>query len=358
MRLLRLDLLRYGHLTDVTLEFPAEAALHVVHGPNEAGKSTALEAIADALFGFPARTGRDFLHAAKDLRIGFTLEDGAGGTASFQRRKGRQATLLDAAEQPLPEEALRRFLGGADRTLFERAFGLDGARLREGGRDLLRSGGDSGESLLAGLGVLHLRRALETLDEEAKALVGDRRGARTFNVALDSFQAAARARDEAAVRPKEWEEAQAAHAAILAALEAAQQDLAALTREEHRLQRIRRVKPRLAELDLARAQLAQVAGAPRLPAEAAKTLEAAIQARRAARQDAEREAAAIAGIAAALAALPRDPDILALQDAVDALAGQRPLVEQAAQELPGVEERLAGHRAVAAAAARELDAAG
>jgi AAA domain len=64
MRLHRLDLLRYGHLTDVMLALPDDARLHVVHSANEAGKSTALAAIADALCGFGHRTDYDFLHGA------------------------------------------------------------------------------------------------------------------------------------------------------------------------------------------------------------------------------------------------------------------------------------------------------
>ena len=51
MKLRRLDLLRYGHLSDVVLNFPDVASLYVVHAANEAGKSTAFAAIADALFG-------------------------------------------------------------------------------------------------------------------------------------------------------------------------------------------------------------------------------------------------------------------------------------------------------------------
>ena len=48
MRLQRLDLLRYGKFTDQSLDFgtAAEGAadLHIVYGPNETGKSTALSA--------------------------------------------------------------------------------------------------------------------------------------------------------------------------------------------------------------------------------------------------------------------------------------------------------------------------
>ena len=111
----------------------------MVHGANEAGKSTALAAIADALFGFGHRTDFDFLHGAPHLRVGFTLAARDGAKDSFVRRKGRRDTLRDTADQVVPDDALRRFLGGVSRDLFEQGFGLDGARLREGGRELLRA---------------------------------------------------------------------------------------------------------------------------------------------------------------------------------------------------------------------------
>ena len=47
MRFERLDILRYGALTDRGLDFRPDARLHVVYGPNEAGKSSALAAISD-----------------------------------------------------------------------------------------------------------------------------------------------------------------------------------------------------------------------------------------------------------------------------------------------------------------------
>ncbi|MBN8897786.1 MAG: AAA family ATPase, partial [Rhodospirillales bacterium] len=55
MRLRALALHRYGHLSDTVLSFPPEADLCVVLGANEAGKSTALEAIGDALYGIGDR---------------------------------------------------------------------------------------------------------------------------------------------------------------------------------------------------------------------------------------------------------------------------------------------------------------
>ncbi len=60
MRFRRLDLLRYGPFTDKVLTFRPEAKLHLVFGPNEAGKSSSLAAIGDLLFGFAKRKEYDF----------------------------------------------------------------------------------------------------------------------------------------------------------------------------------------------------------------------------------------------------------------------------------------------------------
>ena len=42
MRLARIELIRFGSFADVALDFKRQPGLHLVYGPNEAGKSTAL----------------------------------------------------------------------------------------------------------------------------------------------------------------------------------------------------------------------------------------------------------------------------------------------------------------------------
>ncbi len=354
MKLIRLDLLRYGHLSDVALEFPEDAALHVVHGANEAGKSTALAAIADALFGFGHRTDFDFLHGASQLRVGFALLARDGTMGSFVRRKGRRDTLRDAADQPVPEAALLHFLGSASRDLFERGFGLDGQRLRQGGQDLLRSGGEAGESLLAGAGLLNLHAAASRLEEEARSLVGDGRGRRRLSEAIETWRQAQRASEERSVAPSAWQGAMTAHAAAVGELERVQAAIRSLTAESSRLQRIRRVAPRLAELDAAREALAALADAPHFPPDAATRLRDALAARRDAARDMERETEGAARLAAERAAMPQDPAVLAVQDAIDALAAQRPVALRAAEDLPARNAEAAAHRGRVADALADL----
>ncbi len=354
MRLLRLALLRYGHLADTTLDFSGPAGLHVVHGANEAGKSTALHAIADGLFGFGHRTEFDFLHGAQNLRVGFTLRGADGFEASFVRRKGRGLTLRDADDAAVGDEALRRFLGGASRELFERGFGLNGARLRAGGEQLLRSGGEAGESLLAGTGLADLRRAMAQLDDRARRLVGDRKGPRLLSDAVEKWRAAQKASDAAAVPPRDWAEAERAQAEAAAALSALQARAAALATEDSRLNRVRRIKPVLTALDGLRAEAASYAGLPALPRDAGPRMAAAVAAQREAGSDVRRSRAEQDRVRAALAGLRLDAPVLAEQDRVDALERQRGVAEEAARDLPMVLAEIAEHRAVTQAAAEEL----
>ncbi len=357
MKLRQLQLLRYGHLSDVTLDFPDDAALHIVHGANEAGKSTALAAIADGLFGFSHKTDFDFLHGAPQLRIGMTLTAQDGASGHFFRRKGRGETLSDAEQQALPEEAIRRFLGGADRTLFEGSFGLNGTRLRKGGQDLLRSGGEAGASLLAGAGLLNLRAALERLDEEAKSLSGDGRGKRRLAEATSAWKAAQSQVHLRTVPPRAWHDAMDARDQAVAELEAIQAETTALAAEADRLQRGRRVMPLLNRLDDTRAALATLADVPALPPDAPARFARALSIHHDAARDAARESAAVAAAAATLAGLQRDPAVLAMRDAIDALASRMQVVAHAEQDLPAVRQAVAAHQASVMAALTDLGSA-
>jgi DNA repair exonuclease SbcCD ATPase subunit len=138
MRIRRLDLIRYGHFTGFDFKLPAtQPDFHVVFGPNEAGKSTALSAIEDLLFGIPHNSSRNFLHDYNSMRIGALLERG-GETLELQRRKGNRDTLLDKNGTPLPtgDAALVGLLAGADKAFFTRMFCLDHERLRTGGQEI------------------------------------------------------------------------------------------------------------------------------------------------------------------------------------------------------------------------------
>ncbi|MET0971577.1 MAG: AAA family ATPase, partial [Tardiphaga sp.] len=124
MRIEELVLERYGVFTDRKLAFHPQAALHVVRGANEAGKTSALSAIGDLLFGFGGRTDHDFRHDSKTLRIGGAFRHADGRQIAVRRPKGNKDTLLDHNDKALPDHTLEPFLAGITRDIFAREFGL------------------------------------------------------------------------------------------------------------------------------------------------------------------------------------------------------------------------------------------
>jgi uncharacterized protein YhaN len=172
MRLSRLELVRFGPFSDFPLDFGSEPGrLEIVYGPNEAGKSTALRAVGGLLYGIPDRTRDGHLFPMQELRLGGLLVARDGARLEIVRLKKRKNALLGADGQPLEERALVHFLGGVGRDLFERAYGLDAARLREGAEAILSGNGDVGEALFdAGIGGGGVGRLLTALGDECDAL--------------------------------------------------------------------------------------------------------------------------------------------------------------------------------------------
>ncbi len=173
MRLDRLDLTRYGLFTDKSLTFTPPAAgdtdLHIVYGPNEAGKSTLFSAWLDLLFGIPLRSRYDFLHPGPTMQIGAALSRD-GETVELKRIKRKTASLLDRHDAPMPDAGLRALLGNLTREGYSAMFSLDEDTLEQGGEGILASDGDLGEMLFsASAGLSGLTPGLEAIRKDLDA---------------------------------------------------------------------------------------------------------------------------------------------------------------------------------------------
>ena len=269
MRIQRLDLIRYGCFAGSTIELPsAKADIHILYGPNEAGKSTALTALGDLLFGIPIRTPFGFRHELQSLRIGALL-DGDPGPLAIVRRKGAKDTLLGPDGLPIAggDGVLTPYLAGTDRSFFERMFGLDHARLRSGGREILDAKDEVGRVLFsAGSGIENLREHLEALRSEADGLWNRRRAKhRAYYVALDRLKEVEEAVREHTLSADRWHELKRALEVAEEAVAGLDAELGEWSRERDRLSRIRRVHRhvhRKRELDRALESLGEVVPLP------------------------------------------------------------------------------------------------
>ncbi len=207
MRFASLRIPAYGPFTNFALDLPRSATgdLHILHGPNEAGKSSLLRAIRALLFGIPAQTPDNFRHDYTRMLIVADLEMPDGGIRTFQRRKGNKNTLLNAAGQSVPEQELTACLGEVDAAYFDSMFGLDSTRLREGANALLRGEGRLGEALFsASMGSTPVDLVIRDLEQEAQEIFSGRaqkrlrQSARTRSEHLQKMK-------EAMVSPATWE---------------------------------------------------------------------------------------------------------------------------------------------------------
>ena len=102
-----------------------------------------------------------FIHDYQKLRIGGKLRNSDEDEIDFIRRKGRKNTLLSPTGEPLGDDALRAFLHGVNREIFQSIFGINHDELVEGSKDILKGEGEVGQSLFAaGLGSGNLRDLL------------------------------------------------------------------------------------------------------------------------------------------------------------------------------------------------------
>lgn len=273
MRIRELKLIRYGKFTDRTLALPArDRDIHLIVGPNEAGKSTVRSAISDWLFGIPMRTPLAFLHPMPELRVGGVIERLAPGGAAaqqfaFDRSKGNKNTLRTPENTDLPEAALQPWLGSLQAQAFNRMYALDHTTLVEGGVGILSASDDIGRMLFqSAAGIEHLGDALQKLQDEADALWAPRKSSsRTYYQALDAYETANAEFKQATLRTKDWKAQHDALVSTEAALADARRRDVDIRQQLSRLERIRRVRPMLLALDAARAQRDELLAAGDIP---------------------------------------------------------------------------------------------
>ncbi|WP_437315287.1 AAA family ATPase [Sorangium sp. So ce385] len=357
MKILELHLLAFGPFTDLRLDFSSPSpGLHVIYGPNEAGKSTALRAIRGLLYGIPHITPDAHLHHNTDLRVGGRLAGRGEAALAFVRRKGRVKTLRDPDDNPLDDAALAPLLGGVTEELFRTSFGLDHDTLRQGAEALLQGKGDVGQSLFgAGLGGPGLQQLLATLRNEADEIFTPQARTRPLNEAIKAFEEA-RSRAKAAARPPaDWTRKRQEIDEAKAEQERVDAELRALRATDKRLRRALRVLPLLEARRAIVGRRAALGDVVLLPEGAQRDREDAQERAADAAEQAARLRADIEELEARHAALHVPASLAELDPgAVDGLVTRLGSHRKAAVDLPRVRAELHGIEEEARAILRRL----
>lgn len=336
MRIGALNLMAFGPFTDKTLDFSRGAGdFHLVYGPNEAGKSSALRALRALLYGIDERSPDSFVHPYPKMRIGGTLFSKAGERLSVIRRKGRGSTLRAADDQTVVAEAdLAAFLSNVDADLFATMFGIGYEDLVAGGREIVAGGGDLGQLIFsAGSGIVHLKAVREALNAEAEALFKPSGKNPAINAALARLRETDKRLRETLLPGTRWAELDAEYRAALSRREALEKEMARNEAARSHLARIQSALPHIARRRELLDELKSYAHVVRLPEKFSETRREHTAALDAARNEADRAGRAIAGIEKEMAGLTP----------VDAILDNADLIEKLHQQL-GSQQKAAADR--------------
>lgn len=260
MRIKKLALRAFGPFADRVIDFSSEyPGLHIVYGPNEAGKSSCLRALNSLFFGIPPRTNDNFLHPYDQLLIGGCLQREGGHELTIFRRKKMKSDLFDQNDNPLDPVLLAPFLQGMEQEMFESLYGIDHEALIRGGQDILDQKGDVGQAIFAaGAGLTSLHTLLEELEGEGDDLFRPRASTKAINEALAQYRDLQTQMKQTLLSSREWKE----HQRALQKAERGQAETKDLRgekdREKHRLERLRRALPHLSQHKILMERLANL----------------------------------------------------------------------------------------------------
>lgn len=277
MKIHTLFLHAFGPFTQTVLDFSGSAQLHLVYGPNEAGKSSALRAMGDLRYGIHAQSKDDFLHAYREMSLAGTFVDASGQLLGLARRKGNKDTLLLADPQtgaPLAGSTvtpamLLALTGGVDRQQFDTLYALDAERLRKGGQQLIQGEGELGAALFeASTGTAGIQAMLATLANDAKRYYAPRGQTMVLNEAAQQLDQAQQRYKKAITRPDHWKQLERAQQEAQQQLTDIRTQLTGQRQRVAQLTELRAVEPLLRDLDAAAQHWQQVQGSVALAADA------------------------------------------------------------------------------------------
>ncbi|WP_436777929.1 AAA family ATPase [Yinghuangia sp. YIM S09857] len=339
MRIDRLDLTAFGCFTDRRLDLSAPG-VHLVSGPNEAGKSTARYAVGQLLYGIDHRSTFDFVHAMSEMRLGGLLRDARGRALEIVRHKRLKNALCAPDGTPIPDAELVRVLADIAADEFAAVFAMDHDELRAGGQDLLDGKGDVGRALFESRSSSRLADVQNTLIEKSGELWRPN-SKRKINSALKRLGELRREVREHELAPRDFAVAEKAVARAEEEYGRLEGDLREARARQARLGQVRAALPQLLLRSELRAERDRLAAAgPVVGDDVVDELERLTQRLRQARTDTEHDRAALREAEAELAALEVDTVHLEHADAIEELHADVSAVREASVQLARADEEL------------------
>jgi len=349
----RLFLRAFGPFTDLELDLSggSPGGLHVIYGPNEAGKSTSLRAVKALLFGMPHRSVDAHLHPSNKLSVGAELSEGKRRVELY-RLKRRKDDLVDENGVPFSKDPIPALLGNLDEASFASRFGLDQVELERGAEALL--GGSEEGLFAAGTAGAEARKVLDALDGEAAELFLPRGKVPRLNRAAAAFESAVRAVKQGERPPEKWLEQERAYRAAKQRVVSLRNERKAVRAELRSLQRIRSLMSDLAswtDVDGRRKELGDV---PALSEDAPERRRGAERALQEAEVESRRIREELRMFEEELARLPSESSLIEVEDRQLDLSTRVGTARSARKDMPKREASLLEHNRQLATLLRDL----
>ena len=267
MKINTLELKAFGPFSGQLLDFSSQLpGLHIVYGPNEAGKSSAMRALQALFFGFPVRTGDNFLHQNSQLLVGGSLQGANGQEFTFFRRKRALKDMFDRNDNPIAPSALTPYLHGLDKDLYKALYGIDHETLVSGGQGILDQQGEVGKALFAaGAGLASLKPVMDELEAEGESLFRPQGSSKSINEALVRHKELHTNYKQAVLSCREWEEHRRDLDDSRKKYAEVQSNKEKLETEKRRLERLMQALPDLSDRKNLVVQLAELGSVRTLP---------------------------------------------------------------------------------------------
>ncbi|PWI57234.1 AAA family ATPase [Sulfoacidibacillus thermotolerans] len=214
MKIERLEVPALLHFAPFHLDFKrGKQSLHVIYGPNEAGKSTLLKVLLDLLFGGEVEEDFKASYGGRETALrGVLCGEGQTELVILRKIYRKQLRLFDTDRHSAAQvqRVLDQWLGQMDRERFQLFFGFNHERLRQGGESLLRADGQAEISLFeAASGLTSLQSILQQLGEQTKELFDPswrKNSKKKLNQAWQNYKEQKEAVRKTSLRADHWQE--------------------------------------------------------------------------------------------------------------------------------------------------------
>ena len=327
-------------------------------GDNESGKTTLMEFLRTLLFGFP-RKSKKLINDYQPLRGGnhggrlqVVMHDGRRYT--IERAERHPASITQAGGTTMPVEPALHLLGGLDRDTFKHVFAVGLNELQ--GLGVLSQEGVRGRLLAAGtgLGSASVPAVMEHLKKESENLL--KKGGRTqqINILLNELKKIENRLRDLQGQAAAYADGQRQREHLEARVDGNRQEAERRRRELGRVERLEQARVPWANRNRAREQAIEVEYAQNFPVNGLERLEGLYKELDAQRQNQKQREGEITRLQDQLGRLTLDEAVLAQQEAIEALTGERDKLAQALADYPAAKSDLDRAKAEFSRKLREL----